>query len=189
MKIEEAKRLLKGQFEYMADSINHVLIELELKLDAKILDIGTGKGKMAIILALNGYTVTTGEPAEDHSEYAKKDWKSDAEKVGVDHLITFKPLSAQELPFEDESFDAIFMYGAFHHFNDKEASLKECLRVTRPNGIVCIIEPNNKVIETIQKRFPSHPDGDDPRNYLNDSKVKVEVKNNSKVDTYILKRN
>ena len=65
----------------------------------------------------------------------------------VDQFITYKPLNAQELPFEDNSFDAIFMYGAFHHFDDKEASLKECLRIIKHKGVVCIIEPNKQVID------------------------------------------
>ena len=36
--------------------------------------VGTGKGNVAVSLALHGYRVLTGEPEEDDSEYAKQEW-------------------------------------------------------------------------------------------------------------------
>jgi SAM-dependent methyltransferase len=43
---------------------------------------------------------------------------------------------AQELPFEDASFDLVFSYNAFEHFADPEAVVAQALRVTRPGGFV-----------------------------------------------------
>jgi SAM-dependent methyltransferase len=124
---------------------------------------------MAINLALKDYKVTTGEPESDDSEYAKQDWLESARKVNVEHMITYIPYNAENMPFEDSSFDAIFVLGSFHHVNDIGAALKESYRVLKENGIVCIFEPNDEAIKFIRdNRSPSHPDAVDPRNYIQD---------------------
>ena len=56
---------------------------------------------MAIILALNNYNVLTGEPKGDNTEYAKRDWLTNAKKVNVDHLITFVHFNAEDMSFEN----------------------------------------------------------------------------------------
>ena len=81
---------------------------MDFDKDAKLLDVGTGEGNMAITLALNGYQVITGEPEDDHSVYSKKDWEGKAKKLHVDQLITFKSFNAESLPFENGMFDAVF---------------------------------------------------------------------------------
>jgi len=72
----------------------------------------------------------TGEPADDESIYAKHPWRENAEKVGVDHLIEFKSFDASDMPFEENTFDAIFFLGTFHHVAEdcRVKVLQECLR-------------------------------------------------------------
>ncbi len=188
MGFEEEKRLLGGEFSFIFEFINSVIQELELEKDAKILDVGTGKGRMAITLALNNYKVITGEPESDNSEYAKQDWLEDAKKVNIDHLITFKPFNAEEMPFEDELFDAIFIMGVLHHINDRASTFKECVRTVKPNGVICIIEPTRKVIKNIRRNFPTHPDAVDPRDYMHDFTVSVEIKKNPFFNAFIIKK-
>jgi ubiquinone/menaquinone biosynthesis C-methylase UbiE len=45
---------------------------------------------------------------------------------------------AEELPFEDRSFDAVLSIGAFNYFNDPEGSLREMVRVARPGAPIVI---------------------------------------------------
>ena len=164
MDVEELRDILGNEFAYIFNDINPVISNLKLGKTAKILDIGTGTGRMAITLALNNYKVITGEPENDESAYAKQDWLGSAKKVKADHMITYMPFNAEDMPFEDASFDAIFILGALHHINDKEATLKECFRILRLNGIVCVFEPNSKGITILrEKKFPTHPDAGDPR--------------------------
>jgi len=186
MEVEEVKKVLGIEFSFMYDVINPILQDLKLDKDAKILDIGTGKGRMSITLALNNYRVLTGEPENDNSEYAKQDWLNDAKKVKVDQLITFKPFNAENLPFEDNYFDAIFIMGALHHIENPATAFKECVRVAKKRGYICAIEPTHKGIKIIRKKIPTHPAAEDPRNYIKD--LPVEIKKGFMFDVFIFKK-
>ncbi len=165
MNIRDIKKLLGQEFIIIYSDINPVIQALNLEKNAKILDVGTGKGRMAITLALNGFKVLTGEPESDNSEYAKQDWLIDAKKVKVDPLITFKPFNAENMHFEDNSFDAVFIMGALHHMNNPNFAFKEIVRITKKNGKICVVEPDPKRIDIIRQQFTTHPDPVDPRDY------------------------
>ena len=173
MELIEAKNILGQEFSFIADFLNEIVLSLEIKKDSQILDIGTGSGRMAITLALNGHNVITGEPEDDFSEYAKLDWLESAKKVNVEELITFKPFRAEELPFESDFFDVIFLFGALHHIVGRELAIQECYRISKQNGIICIIEPTPKMIKIIRKTTPTHPDEEDPRNYIGELPLSV----------------
>jgi len=187
--IEHAKKILGIEFSFIYDFLNPIVRNLELTKDATILDVGTGKGRMAIILALNNYKVLTGEPEMDNSEYAKQDWFEKAKVVNVDHLITFKSFNAEKMPFEDKFFDAIFMLSTFHHINDRSAAFKEVNRIIKPNGRICIMEPNQRRIKSVRKRFPTHPDAVDPRDYTEAYSLNVDIKRGSLFDAFIFNVN
>ena len=185
----DAKKLLGGEFSFVFDNIDLVLQEIKMEKNSKILDVGTGEGRMAITLALNNYHVLTGELEGDESKYAKRDWLVSAKKVEVDHLITYTPFDAEKMPFEDGSFDVVFISGALHHIEDGQAAYNESVRVIKPKGKICIFEPNLRAIGTIrEKKFADHPDAVDPRDFNHAHKLSLEIKKTSFYDAYIFQK-
>ena len=47
---------------------------------------------------------------------------------------------AEDLPFDDASFDAAWSIGGFNYYNDHERALRELRRVTRPGGPVVVAD-------------------------------------------------
>lgn len=168
MDISKAIDILGDKYGFAATDANKVIQELNLSKEAKILDVGTGIGNLAITLALNGYKILTGEPNDDESIYANQNWRDNAKKVNVDHLIEFKSFDATKMPYDDSSFDAIFCAGTFHHIEEAERRkvLKEFIRITKFDSIICIFEPNQKAIKMIRERDTLHPDAADPNKYM-----------------------
>jgi SAM-dependent methyltransferase len=46
------------------------------------------------------------------------------------------------LPYADDSFDYVTCIGSLEHFLDMHTGAREMARITRPQGVVCILVPN-----------------------------------------------
>lgn len=181
MSLEKIKETLGERFSRDSDFLNSIVIELNLAKSSKILDIGTGWGFMAITLALHGYNVITGEP--ENAKWA--DWKSRAQNVNVENKITFKPFYAENLPFEDHSFDAIFLYTSLHHIQNRSQALREILRVMKHDGYMIIIELTETGVKLIRQRHINHPDAVNPKEFTKEFDLEVHVKESKYLNAYI----
>jgi len=180
--MEEAKKILGDDFSKNTDFINSVVEELHLPKSAKVLDIGTGRGHMAIILGVNGYEVITGEPSED--QWA--DWRSLAKRVGVEDKIRFTPFKAEKLPFNDGEFDAIFLNSTLHHVKNKRKALNECFRALKQKGILIIFELTEEGVKSVRKRFHDHPEAIDPSDYLEKDDLSIKITKGGELQAFII---
>ena len=96
----------------------------------KALDYCCGNGEIGIAMAESGASQVNGI---DISEVSISNATNLAKEAKVDEKCTFELMDAENLTYEDNSFDVIHEYGALHHV-DLEASLKEASRVLKPNG-------------------------------------------------------
>ena len=151
MNLEIANRVWGEEWTLDIGLIEYAIHQLDLAENSQVIDIGTGAGVMAVSLALNGFDVLTGEPEgeyeehqehEDHLGYGYPDWRKAAKTFRVEYKIRYQYLNAEHLTFPNESFDGVFLYDTLHHITNKEVALSECLRVLKPNNVVCVVEMN-----------------------------------------------
>ena len=187
MTTEEIGDVLGPMFENISHDGALALKELGLETGAAILDVGTGAGKFAIFLALQGHDVLTGEPATDTTHYAGKDWAQNAEKVGVRDKIRFQAFDASTMPFGSDAFDAVFFFGVLHHVDEdaRQKVLEESLRVSKEGGAVVFFEPRRELLEKIWIDDPGHPLPANPSDYLADDKVREQKIEGNMMDIYI----
>lgn len=59
--------------------------------------------------------------------------------------------NAEALPFRDESFDAVFHVGGINLFSDREAAIREMVRVARPGAPLLIADETERVARRYQR--------------------------------------
>lgn len=102
----------------------------------KVLDIGTGPGFFAIIMAKCGYDVT----AVDYTEAMLEKAKNNAKGLGV--TIKFHRMDAHNLNFEDNSFDLIITRNLTWNLERPQDAYKDWHRVLKAGGILLNFDAN-----------------------------------------------
>lgn len=102
-----------------------------------ILDIATGTGDFAIeSLSLNPEKVIGVDISEGMLNVGREKLK----KRKLDDRITLQSGDSENLPFEDNMFDAIIVAFGVRNFENLEKGLAEMHRVLRPGGKVVVLE-------------------------------------------------
>lgn len=102
-----------------------------------ILDIATGTGDLAINLAQTNAEKIVGL---DISSGMLDIGKAKIKKRGLDNTIEMILGDSENMPFEDNSFDAITVAFGVRNFETLEKGLKEIHRVLKPKGTFVILE-------------------------------------------------
>jgi ubiquinone/menaquinone biosynthesis C-methylase UbiE len=115
----------------------------------KVLEYGCGPGSQAFSLAKAGAMVT----AIDISDVAIEQAKAEAERQGIE--IESFVMDAEDLSFDENSFDRVCGSGILHHLN-LERCYPELRRVLKPGGNGIFFEPMgyNPLINLYRKMTP-----------------------------------
>lgn len=113
-----------------------------------ILDVGTGPGRVPIMLAKNGCAKRI--YAIDPSPNMIKIAKSKSKDLG----IVFAEGSSRNIPFKNK-FDLIISSLSFHHWQDKEGSLDYLKKFLNRNGEIRIYEHEKEKLSGIRRYFGS----------------------------------
>lgn len=104
---------------------------------SKILDIATGTGDLAINMATTGAKEIIGlDISPGMLEVGKK--KIEDKKLG--NIIKMVVGDSENLPFDDNTFDAITVAFGVRNFEDLQKGLKEIYRVLKPGGTFVVLE-------------------------------------------------
>jgi hypothetical protein len=104
---------------------------LELQPDERVLDVASGIGTTAVLLAAERDVDVLGVdlgPAQVAKAAAR------AAAAGLSERARFRVGDAEQLPLPDGSFDAVVSECAFCTFPDKHTAASEVARVLRPGG-------------------------------------------------------
>jgi demethylmenaquinone methyltransferase/2-methoxy-6-polyprenyl-1,4-benzoquinol methylase len=102
-----------------------------------ILDIATGTADLAIMMTKTGAKKITGT---DISAGMLSVGQQKIERRGLTGQITLQQADAENLPFADNSFDAVTAAFGVRNFENLGKGLSEMRRVLRPGGTLAILE-------------------------------------------------
>ncbi len=140
---------------------------LEIKPGAAVLDVGTGTGVFLPYLrnsiGREGRIVALDFAEEMLARATAKNFNGNIKYLCAD---------VTDIPFPDETFDAVVCYSSFPHFQDKPKALEELGRVTRGGGrlFIChtsgrdVINETHRHISAVQNDFL--PGGSEMRKML-----------------------
>jgi demethylmenaquinone methyltransferase / 2-methoxy-6-polyprenyl-1,4-benzoquinol methylase len=129
---------------------NQVVAIANLSRSSKVLDVATGTGQQAFAFAKCGHDVTGVDMTESMLKIAGKHNKNG--------LVNFEVGDATHLHFKENIFDISCISFSLHDMplTIREKVLREMVRVTRPKGIILIVEydlPHKKISKTLIYRF------------------------------------
>jgi N-acetylglucosaminyldiphosphoundecaprenol N-acetyl-beta-D-mannosaminyltransferase len=126
------------------------LFEEALKDAKKILYIGCGNGRNIPLLAKKNREVVGLDASEGLLEEAKKNSNLQSQASHLKFVHGF----AENLPFQNEEFDAVVAFASLHHITSKKKRKKafsEAYRVLKKDGVFL-----GTVWNLFQKRFAEH---------------------------------
>jgi SAM-dependent methyltransferase len=133
-----AERYHELQNPTSAEKIRLLGERLRVGPESHVLDIASGRGGPALVLALEfGCRITSVERAEEFVEVAR----TRTREAGLDALIEIVHADAREFPLEPERYDAGLCLGASFVWAGLTPTLSALGTAVRPGGHVAVGEP------------------------------------------------
>ncbi|MBV9750203.1 MAG: class I SAM-dependent methyltransferase [Acetobacteraceae bacterium] len=163
--------LVDGQFgaraaAYLGSAVHARGADLDMlaslaqgRSQTRVLDLGCGAGHVSFAVASHVGEVV----AYDLSAEMLDTVSRSAAERGLGNVRTERGV-AEEMPFEDASFDLVLSRYSAHHWRDLDAGLREAVRTLKPGGIagfVDAVSPGSPLLDTHLQavellRDPSH---------------------------------
>ena len=133
--------------------INNTFQHVKIDNYTKLLDVGCGDGEIPIRISKETDCEIT---AIDGSQAMLNEFKKKIDKNNVRNIFLHKKLIDQNL-FLDKSFDVIICNSVLHHVSDLSLFWNTIFRLTRKNGIICLMDlerpKSNKEMDYILLKY------------------------------------
>jgi SAM-dependent methyltransferase len=137
-------------YDTIAELYDHIVHELKSEKPAKILDAGTGRGYISLMLAAqNPQSSVIG------IDYSSTQVRA-AEKLRRKRKIancSFLRNDVMDIRFSDNIFDAAVSVGSIKHWPDGLKGLREIYRVLKPGGTLIISETDQGATDEAVRQF------------------------------------
>lgn len=113
---------------------NRLLDSIDIQADPgfQVLELGCASGYTSCMVAEKYGCQVTGI---DLSEILIRKARERAAKMGLNN-VKFQVANVMEMPFDDETFDAVYGVAITALVPDKHRALQEYIRVTKPGGVI-----------------------------------------------------
>jgi ubiquinone/menaquinone biosynthesis C-methylase UbiE len=156
---EKHREIIRQMFAPVAEAL---IAEAQIKSGHTVLDIATGPGEPALTIAervgLEGRVVGV-DVIPEMAEAARRE----ASRRGFRNS-TFEVASADRLPFQDNTFDAVVSRFGVMFFPSPVGSVREMLRVLKPGGRIALAvwhfaerNPFHHAVSQIVERYVDSP--------------------------------
>lgn len=120
----------------MKKHFDHLAQYMPGLLEKPILDLGSGRGKFVLDVTKRGGHVIGLEKNQEYIDIAMQSAKETGVHIHVAHG------SAEDLPFDDESFAFVNIAEVIEHVDDPNKMLSEVYRILKSNGMAYLSVPN-----------------------------------------------
>lgn len=162
--IKERQRQAWSSGDYAKEGVRFVIMAellceaVDLRSGSRVLDVATGTGNAALAAARRFCEVVGIDYVPASLEDGRE--RAEAEGLGVD----FREGDAEDIPFPDDSFDAVLSTIGVMFAPDQEKAADELLRVCRSGGKIGLASwtPDSFVgalFKTLGKHLPPPPPG------------------------------
>lgn len=123
--------------EIRYEHLHRYVFARDLVRGKRVLDAACGEGYGSAILARTADSVVGVDISAQSIEHARA-------RYAVENL-DFRAADCLQLPFEDDTFDAVVSFETLEHLEDHDGLLREFRRVLAPDGFLLLSSPDKAV--------------------------------------------
>ena len=152
VKQDQDRLKLFKKYGYDIPKARNFIITKSRLTKGKILEIGTGRGHMAIALAKKGFKLTS----IDLDRKAQNVTGANLKAMKLDKSVTLKIMDAERLQYKDDYFSQVISVNFIHHAKDPARCLREMIRETGDKLIIADINRRGERIMQKVHRLDGH---------------------------------